>query len=59
MVSCGGEDGIQLTQSEHFTTNSVMINFPTITPDCRNLAEYEGHVEIDNQLLLDLLKATK
>jgi len=25
----------------------------------RNLAEYEGHVEIDNQLLLDLLKATK
>ncbi len=27
--------------------------------DCRNLAEYEDHVEIDNQLLLDLLKATK
>ncbi len=27
--------------------------------DCRNLAEYEGHVEIDNQLLVDLLKATK
>jgi hypothetical protein len=27
--------------------------------DCRNLAEYEGHVEIDDQLLLDLLKATQ
>lgn len=27
--------------------------------DCRNMAEYEGHVEIDDQLLLDLLKATK
>ncbi len=25
--------------------------------DRRNLAEYEGHLEIDNQLLVDLLKA--
>jgi len=27
--------------------------------DCRNLAEYEGHIEIEEQLLLDLLKATQ
>lgn len=27
--------------------------------DCRNLAEYEGHMEINDQLLLDLLKATQ
>lgn len=27
--------------------------------DARNLAEYEGHLEIGEQLLLDLLKATE
>lgn len=27
--------------------------------DCRNLAEYEGHIEINDQLLLDLLAATQ
>lgn len=27
--------------------------------DCRNLAEYEGHIEISDQLLIDLLKATQ
>lgn len=27
--------------------------------DCRNLAEYEGHVEIADKLLLDLLHATQ
>lgn len=27
--------------------------------DCRNLAEYEGHLEIDDQLLSDLLIATQ
>ncbi len=26
--------------------------------DCRNIAEYEGYFEIDDQLLKDLLKAT-
>jgi hypothetical protein len=27
--------------------------------DCRNLAEYEGHLEISDQLLQELLSATK
>ena len=27
--------------------------------DCRNLAEYEGHMEVDEQLLRDLIIATK
>ena len=27
--------------------------------DCRNLAEYEGHLEINNQLLKELLAATQ
>ena len=27
--------------------------------DCRNLAEYEGYLEIDNQLLQDLLTAAQ
>lgn len=26
--------------------------------DCRNLAEYEGHLEVNNQLLQELLAAT-
>lgn len=26
--------------------------------DRRNLAEYEGHLEVDNQLITDLIKAT-
>lgn len=27
--------------------------------DCRNLAEYEGHIDVSDQLLLDLLRATQ
>lgn len=27
--------------------------------DCRNLAEYEGHLEVDERLLDDLLTSTK